>query len=470
MKQALHIFKKDVRYLHWEIALLLALAAAFAWLDTHRLRSIFEPTYFLATGWAFVSARLILAEAIPGDRQFWITRPYNWRSLVAAQLIFVLAFFTAPFLAAQAAILAFYGFAVLSLAPGLICSSLLMTAGIILCMCAFAAMCRSLVQWGFGLIGLFVATAALDAIVHFSNPAELGGTDWLQEIGGGIICFAAALAILLLQYSRRHTLASRVLGVAALLGLLAFLRLIPETAYWRLQSQLQRRADPSGVSLSLAGRSAGLIELNEVKYGYRSVDLRFPLEITGLQPGQDLYFESRTKVTLEAGAVFTGGARVSHGRNATSVDIRVDRAFFNQAKGRPVHLRMQLPLTLLGNPTSAVVRDGAPPVLIRGVGLCRLTTYVNPESRTQNTSCYSALRNSPNYSFIDRGEAGRTSLSQPNYSPLPAQLAFTPVFQANLPSVGALDATIVSLEPLAHFDREIDAPAVNLVDYVFVRR
>jgi hypothetical protein len=474
VKQALHIFKKDARYLRWEIALLLALAGAFAWFNAHPPGAFFGPdSYLLVVGWAFVSARLILAESIPGDRQFWITRPYEWRSLLMAKLMFVLAFFTVPFLAAQAAILAFYGFAVLSLALGLVYSSLVMTAGIILCLCAFAAICRNLVQWGFGLIGLIVATLVLDAMVNpIKHPVDLGGTAWLEEIGGDIICFAAALAILLLQYSRRRTLLSRVLLAAALLGLVAFSRLIPETAYWRLQSHLQRRVDPSGVNLSLAGRSAGLIGLNEAEYGYQPVDLRFPLEITGLQPGQDLYFDRSPQLTLDARDVLTRDARVSHGRNTTTVDIFVDRAFFDQAKGKPVHLRMQLPLTLLGNPTSAVVRDGGPPVLILGVGLCRMTTYVNPQSHRQNqdTSCTTALRSPPNYAFIDRREAGRTALSQPNYSPLPAEAAFTTVFRAGLPSVGALDATIVSLEPLAHFDREIDAPAVNLVDYVFVRR
>ena len=55
--------------------------------------------------WAFLCARLIQAEPIPGDRQFWITRPYEWSSLLGAKLLFVVVCIGIPLLAADASIL-----------------------------------------------------------------------------------------------------------------------------------------------------------------------------------------------------------------------------------------------------------------------------------------------------------------------------------------------------------------------------
>ncbi len=72
MRQALHIFRKDVRHLRWEIALLLALIVLAAYEAAVRRGS-------QAQGWAEVllgamilllPVRLVHAEALPGERQF----------------------------------------------------------------------------------------------------------------------------------------------------------------------------------------------------------------------------------------------------------------------------------------------------------------------------------------------------------------------------------------------------------------
>src|SRR5690348_3994597 len=90
MRQALHIFRKDARYLWPEICLILALVTVFGWSNPDAI----ELLVFTAT--AYLIARLIHAEALPGDRQFWITRPYRWQSLLGAKLLFVLVFVNLP--------------------------------------------------------------------------------------------------------------------------------------------------------------------------------------------------------------------------------------------------------------------------------------------------------------------------------------------------------------------------------------
>ena len=107
MHQALHIFKKDVRYLRYEAH---SGAAVRRRIRRHALRAwhmastrfLVVPEVFLVrAGAAFLIGRLVLAEAIPGDRQFWITRPYRWQSLLGAKVLFIIAFVNLPILAAQ---------------------------------------------------------------------------------------------------------------------------------------------------------------------------------------------------------------------------------------------------------------------------------------------------------------------------------------------------------------------------------
>lgn len=95
MQQALHIFKKDVRYLSGEILLVIALAGVFAWKLAAQWAEILLPIAAV-----YLIARLIHAEAIPGERQFWTTRPYRWQSLLAAKILFILAFVSGPTLVA----------------------------------------------------------------------------------------------------------------------------------------------------------------------------------------------------------------------------------------------------------------------------------------------------------------------------------------------------------------------------------
>ena len=121
MGQAIHIFKKDVRHLRFEIAIAITVAALFAFIETkHALWPVDAvysdtPASYLAllllpVAWWTLIGRAIHDEALPGDRQFWITRPYSWRSLLGAKLLFIFAFINLPMLVAQMVIVHAYGF------------------------------------------------------------------------------------------------------------------------------------------------------------------------------------------------------------------------------------------------------------------------------------------------------------------------------------------------------------------------
>jgi energy-coupling factor transporter ATP-binding protein EcfA2 len=46
--------------------------------------------------WCVLIARGVQAENLVGDRQFWVTRPYDWYKLLAAKVLFVIVFVNLP--------------------------------------------------------------------------------------------------------------------------------------------------------------------------------------------------------------------------------------------------------------------------------------------------------------------------------------------------------------------------------------
>src|SRR4029077_3899793 len=167
MKQILNIFKKDVRHYWHEGVVSIALMAAFAWYDprswanegvtgyAYEAGSFFFNSRFLSglvdvllpISWAFVIVRVIQGESLVGDRQFWVTRPYEWKRLLVAKILFILVFINFPLLVADVILLATAGFQPTHYVVGL----LWMQAMIALCLLLIAALATvtaSVVQFG----------------------------------------------------------------------------------------------------------------------------------------------------------------------------------------------------------------------------------------------------------------------------------------------------------------------------------
>jgi hypothetical protein len=246
MQQAWHIFKKDVRYLQREIVLLLALALALYWLgpsgDTADAFGL-----LMAAAAAYTVAKLVHAEALPGENQLWVTRPYRWPSLLMAKLLFILAFINLPIFLAQAAILLTNHFPVAWILPGLLWMQVLILVCVALPLVVLAALTNGLAPFaGCLLVIAFLGSAELwyeysfgmfDHVL-FATPMSM---DWLRDA----ILFATfailAPVILYLQYKSRRTPFSRRLAIGiAGLGAIAYLR-IPWQTLFPIQSQLSSR-------------------------------------------------------------------------------------------------------------------------------------------------------------------------------------------------------------------------------------
>lgn len=228
MDQILHVFRKDIRR-HWrEIVLSIAILTAFAWNVPSQwmpqrspetvLRMLLHQwlTPMVAIVWLFLIVRVVHGESLVGDRQFWVTRPYQWKRLLASKAMFIAVLINVPLLVVQISLLWKGGFAPARYVSGLLWMQWLWLMLLILPMTTLSAVTSGLGQAVLLLLGVllsWIGLAALSsAIPDIGLPIAQRIPEWFQPT----ILLGACVVAILWQYARRRTLHSRsLLAVAA---------------------------------------------------------------------------------------------------------------------------------------------------------------------------------------------------------------------------------------------------------------
>ena len=208
MNQIVHIFRKDVRH-HWiEIAICQAALVAYVWheiwgwtsrelyLGSSRFLSLPTVIYVaLPITWWFLISRVVQSESLVGDRQFWITRPYEWKKLLAAKTLMILFFINLPLFCAQIFLLLKAGFALWPYLPGVLFMQLMLILIPFVPIMAMAAVTRNIAQGLLGVLGIILFIAgmlALDTYMPEAAAAEANISDWMQ---GALVIIACIMAI-----------------------------------------------------------------------------------------------------------------------------------------------------------------------------------------------------------------------------------------------------------------------------------
>ena len=472
MRQALHIFKKDVRHLWIEIAVtLLVVAVAFTFTGARRAGWLADSAVNLSMAttlvkflmplvWCILIARLVHAETLPGDRQFWTTRPYAWNSLLAAKALFVAAFVNLPLLAAHVVILLAYGFHPLAELPGLLWSQVLITAVLVLPIAALSALTTGLAQLLITGSVLGLALVAWNIVAPF-YLVDTGwrAIEWVRYCYDIAVLALATLAILVWQYARRNTAAAHWLAVATVVLVALGNLLLPWTVAFALQSRLSRQpVDPASLHIDFDSAkqwaARALIETGD------RVWIEIPVKIAGIPAGMIPRYDGVIMaIQASDGSTWPADRQPwSHviGRDQVLLlQATVDGSFYRKVKDQPVKFRGAMYLTLYGNLRATDVPFSAPPTAVPGRGLCTASPGAGRKSYYQ--VCNSAFRD----------PQGMTT-----YSPFPADLAFDPV-KRHLAYIASLEypfpaftaATIQTSEPLAHLRRDFEIGGLRLSDF-----
>lgn len=228
MKQILHIFAKDVRRLWWEILLSIAMVAAFAWLDpktwwvglgedSGRFQELTRPFAFLVPlSWWLLIGRVIQVESPVGDRQFWVTRPYEWWKLLAAKALFLAAFVYLPLFAAECWLLREAGFHPLAYLPGLFYRLLVVSGIILLPLTGIAAVTSNFVRMTLTSLSIVIGFVGVCWLLLLTGHQQVGVTpDPFPVPNGGLISVLILLcicaAVVTLQFATRRVLLARLM-------------------------------------------------------------------------------------------------------------------------------------------------------------------------------------------------------------------------------------------------------------------
>ncbi len=469
MRQAWHIFKKDLRALRAEVALLATVAAVIGWAETRLSDSTWvELIGALVANYAV--ARVIHLEAIPGDNQFWITRPYRWKSLLAAKVIFILLCVQLPMLCAQILMILAGQFPLAASLPGLLCSQILVLLCIVLPAACLASLTAGMVPFLFSeliLVAIGFIGAELLRVAPFSLPAMQPGADamaWVRDSLAATVIVAFASLVLFRQYSNRQTNANRICGAAGLAAAAIAFLVMPWSLALAVQSQLSKQSfDGAALTASLETIKQTVFPIRG--HGETSLsEVDLPISVHGIPSGMEAEADALV-VTLSApdgrtssydfATVFVRPGEP--GAALVNMSIAVDPQFFRDESTHPVTAHATLYLTLFGKPSTVKIPIRQEPLnLIDGLQ-CAEGVFIQFNCRSifrwPGRRVYAAMKSL----------SGGSSVKTISYSPFPAELGFGSIEQHSFSvPYAASEVAITTTEPLTHFHAELTIPNVFL--------
>jgi hypothetical protein len=475
MRQALHIFNKDVRYLWKEIGLLLTLAAMLGWAEIHSpMAGLAELLWTVAAIYAI--ARVVHAEAIPGHNQFWITRPYRWKSLLGAKLLFILLFVNLPMAAAQGYMIAAANFPVAVSLPGLIWSQILFLICLSLPVAALAAITAGIASF---LLSEFVVLAVgficssamirvLGGPLAFLSPAAgPAAVEWVRESLALAIFAGVTAFVLYAQYKNRRTSFSRTWALSGAVVTVAVFLYMPWPIALGVQPRLSKQPfDGSSLRVALDSIQRSAFP-NPGRDKVPQVEVILPIAVSGTRDGAELQADALS-VTIQGADGRAWSSRLTNlnvqpgGMGVTIVNayLLVDPSFFKDESARAVTVRGGLYLTLFGNTQVRTISLQGEPVNVMD-GLQCGTGLLN------QLYCRSVFRWPRRRVSAQMGKAGMEAFTwSVSYSPFPATIGFSPFEQHWVStSKSATEATIVTTEPLSFFRRDFEIRDVHLTDF-----
>ena len=454
MRQTLHIFRKDVRCAWPQIAIVLALTALVAYrLATEPLSFDYRPfqqgfsfTFFLVVAWFYFIAHAILEDRLVGDRQFWLTRPYSRRSLLAAKCLLIAACINLPVLLADVVIIAVQGLSPAAAWSNLLWRQAALTGIFLLPAAALAVVVGNLAQFAMAAVSVSVF------VVFFIQNHQFYLRWWpgfqsvlLSPVPAVVVAVLGMAAVVWWQFARRRTGPSRAI-LACTLALWAVVL--------HVAGALSLRYYPQHPSDNLA--AIRVVFTPGERWTVTAGRLTIPIDVLGVPPdgaaewGQpDLIIEALP----EHSWVPIGSWEPLQGRSGW-LRFRLPQEVLN---GGSFNLRLSMDLTIYGPPNRVNLAGGNGPYPVPGVGNCYTSSSLFhwPASMV----CRST----------SRGALGRFAIDGQKLdpsTPFIGGLQESPVFTSLAIRYPDGETTVVSRREIAQIQRTLKIRNVRLSDYV----
>lgn len=401
MREILHIFRKDVRR-HWpEILISLLFLGLYVWVT---LRSPWRTGTAMLTGaslwpllafslewipplmvlfWVFLTVRLVQGEPLVGDRQWWVTKPYEWWKLLAAKELFLVAVISLPLFFVQVYFLSHAGFPVL---PNLVrILYMQVTLGLILFLpsIALGSLTKNLWQAVLAVVLAFVViVGATNLLQRVPSSGMSSSIDEAQSVATGLLMLASFVGAVTWQFARRKTWRSRgvLLAGPVLLGSLA--ALIPYARFVERKYAIAASALPQF--------TPGIVHPKAKKRDNRwdflsEVYLSIPVSVSGIAPGHMVRLDGmRVFLEIPANPTWDPGWKPQRTNlwaenQQTKLTFSMKREDFERIKPQQLRLQLELALTEFqeGDVRDLALKEGKFPDEL--LGICHLVVQ-NPSA------------------------------------------------------------------------------------------
>jgi hypothetical protein len=501
MKQVLHIFKKDFRHCWRECAASIVLLLLFAWGDVRswadssqsRMVGRFLPVQlapFLVFSWWFLIARVIQDESLVGDRQFWVTRPYAWKQLLAAKLLFVFTFINVPLFIIHICLLRMAGFPVLPGILGLLYLELLITLAFLIPVTALVVVTPTVAQMVLAVVAVILLMGLLTGLSAAIPNAGFGsGSEFFQIL----IVILVALAVILWQYARRKVVFARWLIAAAAVAVALVIVATPyRTIIEREYPALTPGRQPP-VQLSLHPVETPVVR--DEAYVRDDVDIMIPVNVSGVASGSIVALDG-LEATIDSPDAQWDSRWHSYSQTIYSGQTRAELRFsvpadlYDRIKTVPAHTHLALAFAGFREEGSRQFVIPSTHFTLPEVGICSLAF-----NNGYSIHCRSALRQ-PSLLEVTT-DASATTCHRQSGLPLPppgtlarssylagsgpATLDLSPVqsFDVSLTIDAYLAGTyginrgicpgtplsLISVKPVEHGRFDLDLGSIRLLDY-----
>jgi hypothetical protein len=466
LRQALHILRKDLRR-HWPTALVFGvLLAAFAvqqprdWRgDTFHNRFFDRLVEFLPTllvlAWAFFLVRLAHEEGFIGDRQFWITRPYEWYKLLAAKFLGAIFFIHLPLFVMQLVLLNVAHFPVASSIPGLLWIHFLFVLILDLPCLAVAAVTSGLGQASLVVVASLLFMGGVLAILNYITDFEFV----MDQTGPvlAVLFLGTGLAAIFIQYIHRHSRLARfvVAGSFLLAAMLVFSA--PSVDLASSTYPLPAPNRPSPAHFALDRTLAFQHESGQRTFSFDNQEtIEIPVNISGLADQTVFQFQAvELSMALPKGEHWSShwqhfSQSVAYGRTRSWVTVKLKRADFLRFANAPAHARIAMAFDVFKLGAGSRLQVNGPTLSLPGGARCLY------RSSTNNLKCFSPLRTpSPLFLIADLPNSSCRISQEASQEPWAAAPAFDITLstdQSPDPDLSPIQDRLVSLDRYTQFE------------------
>jgi hypothetical protein len=486
MRQALWILRKDIRRMRPRIAVVWLLMAAAAVVDSAagrhpQLANMRGFLLLVVLAQWFLVISVVQEDRLPGDRQFWITRPYSWKSLLLAKLLFVLLLLSLPTLLDHVVALAVNGFLPLHYLSALLWEEAGLAVGLLFVL-VLASLTANMVQVVLAVLGGFLVLILVSQFAaHAGSPGTLalGSAQPVETVLNWAIATVLAGLACWRQFSWRDTWLASVLFLCGLALLLPYYTLVPwETAFHLMAARLPA-VDSAAVRLE--GDAGRRVAFGSFPVMRGKVPIRLPIRVTGIPDGMEVYSE-RVKIALHAadGSVWNTGLEtdnvIQNQALETEASYRrlpgkgepywlnanIDKSFYDEHGVEPVHLHATVALAMLGRAQTTTVDRWGEPQAIAADGICEISKL----GATVSPICISPLRRPALIAIrFNRLTSGLISLDRPATGGSDLEgFGIWRVVQNGTMTAPPEPFTmwIEVRQAVGYFERELDMPGVRL--------